>query len=222
MSKSAIAFIFDLDGVLVSTSLHHYKAWQQIAHQLGIAIDETFNEQLKGVSRKESLEVILSAGEIEMDNELKSFWIDQKNKLYLEYISDLNSNALLSGVRYFLEQCLQNGIPMAVASASQNAQLILSKTQIQSFFHAIIDGNAVTQSKPHPEVFLKAAQALNTNPKDCIVFEDSKKGLLAAKSAGMYLVGIGESSQLQGANLIFEGFQNITPEMIIHQFQNRP
>ncbi len=214
------AFIFDLDGVLVSTSNQHFRAWKQIARDIGFIMDEAFNEQLKGVSRKESLELILHAAHMDVSASQKEIWIDQKNKLYLDLISGLDERALLPGVGHFLDQCKELNLPMAIASASQNARMILEKTKILGYFKIIVDGNSVVHSKPHPEVFIKAAHGLELSSDCCIVFEDSIKGLIAAHAAGMFAVGVGKEEHLHEADMVIEGFDQTQPSDIYNRYKN--
>lgn len=218
MPSAMPGFVFDLDGVLVSTADQHFKAWKAIAQGFGVQLDAAFNEQLKGVSRKESLEVILHAAHMFASPEQKEKWIHDKNQLYLELIADLSEHSLLPGVLRFLDHCRSTHVPMAVASASQNAHSILERTKIRPYFQIVVDGLSVTKSKPDPEAFLKAAEGLQLPPQACIAFEDSQKGLIAAKAAGMHLVGIGSTENLQLADFVIPGFENFLPQDIIQWF----
>ncbi len=185
------AFLFDLDGVLVSTEHNHFLAWQRCAHSLDIAFSEKENELLKGVSRADSLKKILELGaktisEAEFEALLKS-----KNDFYLESIQDLNQENLLPGVLNLLEQAKAKGIRLGVGSSSKNANFILDKLHIRNYFEVVIDGNGVKDPKPHPEVFLNGASALGLDPSVCMVFEDAASGIAAAKAGGFTAVGVG-------------------------------
>jgi beta-phosphoglucomutase len=185
------AFLFDLDGVLVSTEHNHFLAWQRCAHSLDIAFSEKENELLKGVSRADSLKKILELGaktisEAEFEALLKS-----KNDFYLESIQDLNQENLLPGVLNLLEQAKAKGIRLGVGSSSKNANFILDKLHIRNYFEVVIDGNGVKDPKPHPEVFLNGASALGLDPSACMVFEDAASGIAAAKAGGFTAVGVG-------------------------------
>ena len=185
------AFLFDLDGVLVSTEHNHFLAWQRCAHSLDIAFSEKENELLKGVSRADSLKKILELGaktisEAEFEALLKS-----KNDFYLESIQDLNQENLLPGVLNLLEQAKAKGIRLGVGSSSKNANFILDKLHIRNYFEVVIDGNGVKDPKPHPEVFLNGASALGLDPSACMVFEDAASGIAAAKVGGFTAVGVG-------------------------------
>lgn len=208
------AFIFDLDGVIVDTAKYHYLAWQKIANQLGIEFTPEHNEELKGVSRVRSLDLILALGKIEASQENKEKWLVQKNEDYLSYLVDMDESEILSGVIPVLKFLKENNQKIALGSASKNARPILEKTGIISYFDAIVDGNDVTNAKPDPEVFLRAAQLLGTNPQDAIVFEDSVAGVQAANIAGMTSVGIGEAKILHEAKFIFPDFTHIEEQFI--------
>jgi len=185
------AFLFDLDGVLVSTEHNHFLAWQRCAHSLKIEFTEKENELLKGVSRVDSLKKILELGSKTIsDAEFESL-LKSKNDFYLESIQTLNQSHLLPGVLDLLKQAKELGILLGVGSSSKNANFILDKLAIRSYFEVVIDGNGVKDPKPHPEVFLNGAKALGLSPKDCMVFEDATSGIAAAKAGGFTAVGVG-------------------------------
>lgn len=208
------AFIFDLDGVIVDTAKYHYLAWQKIANQLGIEFTPEHNEELKGVSRVRSLDIILALGKIEANQEHKDKWLVQKNEDYLSYLVDMDESEILSGVVPVLKFLKKKNQLIALGSASKNARPILKKTGIISYFDAIVDGNDVTNAKPDPEVFLRAAQLLNVTPENAIVFEDSVAGIQAANIANMTSVGIGEAKILHEAKFIFPDFTHIDEQFI--------
>ena len=200
------AFIFDLDGVIVDTARYHFLAWQKIAGELGIEFTPEHNEQLKGVSRVRSLDIILELGKIEASQEEKNQWLVQKNEDYLSYLVNMNFSEILPGVIPILQFLKENQQGIALGSASKNARPILEKTGIISYFDAIVDGNDVINAKPDPEVFLQAARLLNISNENAIVFEDSVAGVQAANIAKMTSVGIGEASVLHEAKYIFKDF----------------
>lgn len=208
------AFIFDLDGVIVDTAKYHYLAWQKIANQLGIEFTPEHNEELKGVSRVRSLELILQLGKIEASQEDKDKWLTQKNEDYLSYLVDMDNSELLPGVLPVLRYLKERKQLIALGSASKNARPILEKTGIIHYFDAIVDGNDVSNAKPDPEVFLRAAELLNTAPENAIVFEDSVAGIQAANIANMTSVGIGEVKILHEADYIFPDFTHIETNFI--------
>jgi beta-phosphoglucomutase len=202
-------FIFDLDGVIVDTAKYHFLAWQRLASQLGIEFTPEHNEELKGVSRVKSLELILAIGNLEASQEDKNKWLIQKNTEYLSYIDDIDQSEILPGVLFVLGYLKKNKHNIVLGSASKNARPILEKTNIMHYFDAIVDGNDVTNAKPDPEVFLQGAKKLNDNPKNCIVFEDSVAGIQAANIANMISIGIGDKEVLQEADFVFPDFTHI-------------
>jgi beta-phosphoglucomutase len=220
MNTTIQAFIFDLDGVLVDTARFHYKAWRRLANSLGFDISLADNERLKGVSRLESLEIILSIGGISSSLKEKQELAIQKNNWYIEYLSELNSEDILNNADFFVKASRFLGIKTALASASKNAHNILKKLEIDWMFDAIIDGTITEKAKPDPEVFLKAARGLNIAATNCVVFEDSLAGLQAARNAQMACVGIGSPNQLSIADMVISGFIGMSPEGICMQIQN--
>ena len=185
------AFLFDLDGVLVSTEYNHFLAWQRCAHSLDIAFTEKENERLKGVSRADSLKLILELGNKPISHSEFEALLKSKNDFYLESIQSLNQAHLLPGVLPLLIAAKNNGILLGVGSSSKNANFILDKLDISQYFEVIIDGNGVKDPKPHPEVFLNGAKALGLHPSACLVFEDAASGIAAAKAGGFTAVGVG-------------------------------
>ena len=200
------AFIFDLDGVIVDTAKYHFIAWQKIAQELGIEFTPEHNENLKGVSRVRSLDIILELGKIDASQEDKNKWLIQKNEDYLSYLVNMNQSEILPGVLPILQFLKENNQAIALGSASKNARPILEKTGIIDYFEAIVDGNDVTNAKPDPEVFLQAAKLLDVAPENAIVFEDSVAGIQAANIANMISIGIGEENILHEAKYIFKDF----------------
>jgi len=210
-----IACIFDLDGVLVDTAIYHYKAWKQLANSLGFDFTELQNEQLKGVNRMRSLDMILNWGGIEKSDQEKEQLASLKNSWYVAMISKMTTDEVLPGSLALLNELKSSDIKIALGSASKNSGLILERTDLAHFFDAIVDGNSVTTSKPDPEVFLKAAEMLNTLPQDCIVFEDAQAGVQAAIAANMIAVGIGDAENLKGTHLIAKDLSQITLREIL-------
>jgi len=208
------AFIFDLDGVIVDTAKYHFLAWQRIANQLGIEFTHEHNEQLKGVSRVRSLDIILELGNVQASQEDKNKWLVQKNDEYLTYLVDMDQSEILPGVIPVLQFLKDNNQGIALGSASKNAKPILEKTGIMSYFDVIVDGNDVSNAKPDPEVFLQAARLLNTSNENAIVFEDSVAGIQAANIAKMTSIGIGEKNVLHEAKYIFNDFTEMNTSFI--------
>ncbi|CDF80748.1 beta-phosphoglucomutase [Formosa agariphila KMM 3901] len=207
-------FIFDLDGVIVDTAKYHFLAWKNLANSLGFDFTETQNEQLKGVSRVESLKKILAWGETSVSEEKFQELMTLKNTEYLEFINKMDNSEILPDVPRVLDYLKDNNQGVSLGSASKNARIILEKVNILSKFEAIVDGNDVSKAKPDPEVFLNAATAINVKPEDCIVFEDSVAGVQAANAAHMISIGIGSQDVLHEADYIFNDFTEISTEFI--------
>ncbi len=202
--------IFDLDGVICDTAKYHFIAWKSLADQLGISFTEEDNERLKGVSRMESLEILLSLGTKIYNEEEKKRFAEEKNNRYIQYISKMTREELLPGVEALLMKLRSEGIKIALGSVSKNASAIIDCLEIGKFFDGIIDGNNVTHAKPDPEVFLLGAAAIGIEPKYCVVFEDAVAGVQAAHRAGMKCVGIGSEKILTEADLVAPDLSNVT------------
>ena len=210
-------FLFDLDGVIVDTAVFHFQAWRRLAQKLGGDFTEEQNEQLKGVSRVDSLKKIIEwTGATVSDEEFQTLMVE-KNEWYLELVQGLGPQDALPGALNFLQTAYDQGVRIALGSASKNAPMILEKLGITPLFTAIIDGNNVVNGKPHPEVFLKGAEALGLEPSECVVFEDSIAGVQAAKTGGMSSVGIGDAETLQ-ADIHFTALGDTTPEALVAHF----
>lgn len=212
MSKKAI--IFDLDGVIVDTAKYHYKAWLKIANDLGFDFSEKENENLKGVSRVESLDFLLKRGDVKLSQLEKDRLLVAKNEHYLSLISNMDKSELLPGIKDLLSALNNENIPYALGSASKNAKRILRALHLTDMFNAIVDGTDVTRSKPDPEVFEIAANRLNYSYTDCIVIEDSIAGIEAANSIQMTSVGIGDQKALKHADHILENTNRLTIDFI--------
>lgn len=213
------ACIFDLDGVIVDTAKYHFKAWRRMANELGFDFSHKENEKLKGVSRMESLELILKWGGVSKTVEEKTALAILKNDWYVELIADMNESEVLEGVFPFLEDLKRNNIPFSLGSASKNAPRILTAVGLTQDFVAIIDGTKTTKSKPDPQVFQMGAAAMNVAPNETIVFEDAPKGVEAALNGGFYAVGIGEEESLGKAhfvtpNLVGIGFEDLQSKIL--------
>lgn len=204
------ACIFDLDGVIVDTAIYHYKAWKRLANSLGFDFTEHQNEQLKGVSRVRSLQLILGWGNVTKTEAEQEVLATQKNTWYMEMVNQMTPAEILPGAKEFLETCRAVGLKIALGSASKNSMTILDKLNLTDMFDAVIDGNKVSKAKPDPEVFLAGAQALGMQPEECVVFEDAIAGVEAALAGDMKVVGIGSPDVLVGANLVIKGLDEMT------------
>jgi beta-phosphoglucomutase len=215
MANSIAACIFDLDGVIVDTAKFHFLAWRRLANELGFDFTEAQNEQLKGVSRIQSLELILQWGGISLDEPAKLALAEQKNDWYRDYILQMEPGDILEGVEDFLAELKGNGIKIGLGSASKNAETILQRVGLADVFEVVIDGNRHTKSKPDPEVFLTAAAALGVAPEQTIVFEDAEKGVDAALNGGFYAVGVGSPEVLGHAHYVIPGFAGLHFETLL-------
>lgn len=204
------AIIFDLDGVICFTDEYHYLAWKELADELNIPFDRTINERLRGVSRMDSLEIILekySGPEFSKDEKEK--FAGKKNDIYRKSLEKMSEKDLSEEVRETLKELRNRGLKLAIGSSSKNTKFILKQIGLEGFFDAISDGTNITRSKPDPEVFLKAAQFLAEEPKDCLVIEDAEAGIDAAVSGGFYSAGIGSAESYGKATYHLESFKDI-------------
>ncbi len=195
--------IFDLDGVLTDTAEYHYCAWKKIAVELGIPFDREKNERLKGVSRMESLDILLEDSQKIFNQEEKERLAERKNSIYLEYIKMITPNDLYEGVQPLINIIRRNQIKVVLASASKNANNIITRLGIREYFDYIVDSNQIQNGKPDPEIFITGAANVNANPEKCVVIEDSYAGIIGAKAAKMLAVGIGEEAVLSNADFVF-------------------
>lgn len=211
------AFIFDLDGVITDSAEYHYLAWKALGEELDIPFDREFNETLKGVSRTESLERILRLGGREHDFsvEEKEQLATKKNEHYVSLISNITHADILPGIEAFLNEIRRAGYKVGMASASKNAYMVTRQLGLLDQFDHIVDASTVAESKPHPEVFLKAAEALRVEPKDCIGVEDAVAGVEAIHAAGMFAVGIGDPAVLTEADLVFTDTTGLTLDNVL-------
>lgn len=184
------AVIFDLDGVIVSTDDCHYRAWKKMADEEGIYFDRKINNRLRGVSRMASLDIVLEKADKEYSESEKQALAERKNNYYKELICELTPNDILPGAMETLEKLKKNGIKIAIGSSSKNTPIILKQIGLDNFFDAVSDGNNITNSKPDPEVFLKAAEMLKIAPEDCMIVEDADAGIEAGKRAGMKTLSV--------------------------------
>jgi len=209
------AVIFDLDGVIVSTDEYHYRAWKKVADEEAIYFDDKINMRLRGVSRMESLEIVLEKSQKQYSKKVKLLLAERKNSYYLDLIKSLTPDDILPGVIDLLSQLKENGIKIAIGSSSKNSPEILSHIGLGSYFDATVDGNNINNSKPHPEVFLKAAAALGLDPQDCIVVEDAASGVAAALAAGMQVIGVGSAATDKDADYTAESLEGFNMDLIV-------
>lgn len=199
------AIIFDLDGVVVSTDNCHYEAWKQLADEEGIYFDRTINERLRGVSRMESLEIILERAGKKFTDEEKNEMAERKNGYYKEKIKLLDKGAALDGAFEFICHAKKSGLKVAIGSSSKNTLAILERIESLELFDAIADGNDIKNSKPAPDVFLKASEKLGITPDECLVVEDADAGVEAGLKAGMDVLAVGFASANKKATYSAKG-----------------
>ena len=191
------AIIFDLDGVLCHTDRYHYQAWKACADRLELQFDETKNNLLRGVSRMESLNIILGENKNDYSNQQKLELCEEKNRHYIQLLGNMSPEDISTDVRKTLGELRDMNIKMAIGSSSKNALTILRKTEIIHYFDVVVDGNSIAKSKPDPEVFIKAAKQLGVQPQNCLVIEDASAGVEAALCGGFQVVGFGPASKLK-------------------------
>ena len=218
--RSALKFsditsvIFDLDGVIVHTDAYHYKSWKKLADRLGLGFDERVNNRLRGVSRLESLEIVLeNSGFSGLSAAEKAALAAEKNETYLELLRVMSPSDLSPEVRDTLRTLRELGYRLAVGSSSRNARIILGRIGLDGFFDAVCDGNDIANSKPDPEVFLKAAEFLGAAPAACVVVEDAEAGVEAAHRAGMKAIAMGDAVSHGHGDWNIESFGEILSVM---------
>lgn len=198
------AVIFDLDGVLVHTDEYHYLAWKQLCDLRKIPFDRTVNDLLRGVSRRESLEIILSRAHVNLSEAEKESFLAEKNAVYRKFLEQMTPEDVGQKVRNTLRTLRERGKKLAVGSSSKNTKFILAQVGLEKFFDAVSDGTNITRTKPDPEVFLKAAQMLGVENGCCLVVEDAVSGVLAAEAAHMDCAAMGDAARQHRATYDIE------------------
>ena len=188
------AIIFDLDGVICFTDRYHYQAWKQMADEIGVYFDEKINNRLRGVSRMDSLEIILEQSNRTFPDSEKQKLAAMKNDVYVKLLETMTPSDLSGEVKDTLDELRRRGLKLAIGSSSKNTKLILKQIGLGDYFDAVSDGNNIVNSKPDPEVFLKAAEYLSEEPQACLVVEDAKAGIEAACRGGFASAGLGEAA----------------------------
>lgn len=208
-SSEKKAVIFDLDGVLLSTDHYHYLAWKSIADEEGIPFDETVNNRLRGISRMESLEIILSYSSRQYSEEEKEEMAEKKNRVYRSLLSKMTPKEVSEDVLFTLDELKRKSVLMAIGSASKNTKFILERTNLTSYFDAIVDGTMITKGKPDPEVFLLASKLLSYPPSSSYVIEDSYAGIEAGHRGGFMTIGIQDAKHSPYAEYQIEKLSDI-------------
>lgn len=213
--------ILDLDGVIISTDMYHYEAWKRLADEQGIYFDKKINMRLRGVSRMESLNILLERAVREYTQDDKQELAEKKNRYYRDYIKDISEENILPGVLKFIEELKSKGIKVAIGSSSKNSKQILKNAGIEDFFDATVDGNDIKNSKPDPEVFLLAAQRIGINPSECLVVEDADAGVDAALAAGMKVLAVGVASKNKKANAAAKSLEKLSVDRLLSKFKQQ-
>jgi len=203
-------FIFDLDGVITDTADLHYKAWKKLADDQGWNFDQNVNDKLRGVSRMDSIRIICEHNKETIAEEKLTELTKYKNDIYVASLEEMTPNDYLPGAQELLNLLRREGFLVALGSASRNAAKVLQQLDANKYFDVIGDGNSVTNSKPAPDIFLYAANALDLKPEECIVYEDAKSGIDAAKAGGFHSVGIGPKERVGHADVRFETMKEAT------------
>lgn len=201
--------IFDLDGVIVDTAHYHFLAWKRLANELGYNFTKLENEKLKGVSRMESLEIILDLAGISLNQEHREILTDKKNIWFNDYIEQMTPNEIFPGVKDLICELKRCGLKVGLASSSKNATKVLRVLQMENEFDTVVDGTMINRTKPDPEIFLIAAKNLGLEPSACVVIEDAEAGVEAAVAAGMKCIGIGSPDLLHKANKVLRQTSDI-------------
>ena len=192
------AIIFDLDGVICFTDKYHYQAWKELADREGIYFDEKINDRLRGVSRMQSLDIILERASREYTEEEKESMAAMKNESYVKLLENMSTKDLSDEVKNTLDELRHRGYKLAIGSSSKNTKKILKQIGLVDYFDAISDGTNITKSKPDPEVFLKAADMVEEKPQNCLVVEDAAAGIDAACAGGFLSAAIGDAAAHEG------------------------
>ncbi|MFT8709783.1 MAG: beta-phosphoglucomutase [Sporolactobacillus sp.] len=205
-------FVFDLDGVITQTSKYHSRAWHQLADELGVTWTDELAEQLKGISRMDSLEMILRAGGKENDysEAEKEKLAAKKNTNYLESLDSMTDADILPGIKDFLDELTAAHYQISLASASKNSPMVLEKLALASYFPKVVDPATLSKGKPDPEIFLRGAELLGLKPEQCVGVEDAVAGVQAINAAGELSIGIGDSATLHEADIVFATTEGLT------------
>jgi beta-phosphoglucomutase len=223
MSKPLQAFIFDLDGVITDTAEYHYLAWKALGEELGIPFTREFNEELKGVSRMDSLEKILALGSRGNDFSLeeKEALATKKNEHYVRLIANISPDDILPGIKDLITEIKAKGYRLGLASVSKNAFTVMDSLGLKGEFDIIVDAATIAKGKPNPEIFLTAAKLLNVDPSACIGIEDAAAGVDSIKDAGMFAVGVGSETSLAKADIIYSSTEQLSLLNIMKVYQKK-
>lgn len=207
--------IFDLDGVLVDTAKYHILAWKRLALEYGKVLRDEDSEPLKGVTRKRALDLLLEQTGISMSEVEKIRALEKKNSWYLDYITDIDKDDVFEGVEEFLGLVKRLGFKTAIGSTSDNSYIVLESTGLRRYFDVIVDGYRVRSPKPDPEVYLLGARELDLEPGECAVFEDSQAGIHSARNAGMKVIGVSRTHNLDEADKVIDTFEGLDEDILV-------
>lgn len=207
--------IFDLDGVLVDTAKYHILAWKRLALEYGKVLRDEDSEPLKGVTRKRALDLLLEQTGISMSEVEKIRALEKKNSWYLDYIIDIDKDDVFDGVEEFLGLVKRLGYKTAIGSTSDNSYIVLESTGLRRYFDVIVDGYRVRSPKPDPEVYLLGARELDLEPDECAVFEDSQAGIHSARNAGMKVIGVSRTHNLDEADKVIDTFEGLDEDILV-------
>lgn len=221
MSKPLQAFIFDLDGVITESAEYHYLAWKALGEDLNIPFTREFNEELKGVSRMDSLEKILTLGGRQNDftPEQKNSLAEKKNDHYCTLIQNITPADILPGIEPLLAEIRAQGLKLGLASVSKNAFTVMASLGLKDEFDVIVDAATISKGKPDPEIFLTAARLLGVEATACIGIEDAAAGVDSIKGAGMFAVGVGSPESLAKADLLYPNTSLLSYAEIVEKYQ---
>lgn len=217
MSRAIDAVLFDLDGVIVRSDEYHYRGWKQLADEEGWDFDKTLNHQLRGVSRMDSLQIILDHNNVEISEEEKRALADRKNGYYRESLSDMNEGDYIPGAVELMNELSKSSVKMAICSSSRNAPFILDVLGIADRFETVVSGHDIDRAKPDPQIFLLAAERMSVPAARCVVFEDAESGIQAAINAGMHSVGVGSSDHLPSATVVVADLTEVSVERLLEE-----
>ncbi|MCD8293948.1 MAG: beta-phosphoglucomutase [Clostridia bacterium] len=201
--------IYDLDGVICSTDEYHYQGWKRLADEIGVYFDRTINARLRGVSRMESLDILLERSTVQYTQEEKVELATRKNNYYRELLSQMTPADLSDEVKNTLDALRAGGVKLAIGSSSKNAKFIIGRIGLGDYFDAISDGNNITRSKPDPEVFTKAAEMLSLPAEDCLVVEDALAGIEAGTNGGFKTASIGYAAEHGAGDYVMKTFSDL-------------
>jgi beta-phosphoglucomutase len=220
MNRNLHAVIFDLDGVITDTAEFHYLAWKELGEEVGVPFTREFNEELKGVSRMDSLEKILALGHKQNDftDEEKFDLATRKNDHYVRLIEGITPSDILPGIKELISSIKEKGYKLGLASVSKNAFSVMNKLGLTDQFDVIVDAAKIKNGKPDPEIFLTAADLLGVEPEECLGIEDAAAGVESIKGAGMFAVGVGSRETLSKADLVYESTAAISFDEIVEAF----